>query len=73
MLTIMKCLFICWAFLWDDLQWKGVQSDRSHKSYYSVMKSHYEIQSHLSLIRVRFMGEAIVAGGTFAFSHINID
>lgn len=55
----MTCLFICRVFLWDDLQWQSVQNDCSHKSYYSVMKTHYESQSHLRLIRVRFMGEAI--------------
>lgn len=63
MLTIMTCCFICRVVLWDDLQWQSVQNDHPHKSYSSVMKTHYENQSHLRLIRVRFMGEAITWQG----------
>lgn len=59
MLTIMTCLFIYRVFLWDDLQWQRVGNDPSHKSCYTVMKSHYESGSHLTLIRGRSMAEGI--------------
>lgn len=52
------CLFICMGFSFGMIYNGSVQKDRSHKSYHSVMKTHYESQSHLRVIRVRFTGEA---------------
>lgn len=59
MLTLMTCLFISRVFLWDDLQWQSVGNDPSHKSYYTIMKSHYESWSHLTPIRGRSTAEGI--------------
>ncbi len=59
----MTCLFICRVFLWDDLQWRSVQNDRSHKSYCSVMKTHYESHSHLRLIESEVYGKGYYMQG----------